>query len=583
MRGADDLEGTMTKMTGARTGLAAMALAMALAAPGLAQDAFIQIEAKRSLAEGQEAVRDFAARVPDVSGFRAAGGWFVVALGPLPAASARAELARLRAAGAVPGDAFLTEGDLYRQRFWPAGTTAPAVEPMPEVAEIAAAPAPAVAQETLREAREAEAALSREEREAIQMALEWAGHYEGGIDAAFGRGTRRAMGEWQAARGLEATGVLTTAQRGALIAEWRAVFDGLGLERVEDTEAGIALEVPTERLAFEARETPFSRYEATDGGPGRLVLISREGDEAALASLFEVMQTLEMVPRGGDHSIDGDMFRLRGRDSERLVRGFARVRDGQIKGFLLAWPADEAERFERLWDRMRSGFERIEGVLGPRHETPAEAQRLDQLAGLEMREPTLARSGFFVDSEGAVLTTAEVADGACGEVLIDDAHPASVVWSDGAAALLRPVEPLAPPRIATLAREPGRLGSDVAVAGFPFGGALGRASLTRGSLEDLRGPEGDEALDRYALAFEAGDAGGPVLAPDGSVAGMLLPAGEDEAGRALPPGVALGIDAARLDEMLREAGVTPERASLLAVSGRADAEAEVAVLVTCHG
>lgn len=579
MRGADDLEGTMTKMTGARTGLAAMALAVALAAPGRAQDAFIQIEAKRSLAEAEEAVRRHGATVPEVSGFRAAGGWFVVAVGPLPASDARARLARLRAAGAVPGDAFLTEGDLYRQRFWPSGE-APTVAPEP--AAPAAAP---TADETPREAREAEAALSREDRERVQMALGWAGHYEGGIDAAFGRGTRRAMGEWQAARGLEPTGVLTTAQRGALIGEWQAVFDGLGLERVEDAAAGIALEMPTERVALEGRETPFARYAAPDGGPERVVLISREGDGDALAALFEVMQTLDLVPRGGEHRIEGDAFVLEGRDRERLVRGFAEARDGRIKGFVLAWPAEEEERFARLWDRMRGGFDgTAEAALGARHETPAPAQRLDRLAGLAVREPALARTGFFADAEGAVVTTAEVAGDACREVLIDDAHPARIAWSDAEVAVLRPEAPLAPARVARLARGPGRLGSAVSVAGFPFGGALGRASLTRGSLEDLRGPEGREALDRYALSFEPGDAGGPVLGPDGAVAGMLLPGEGDGAGRALPPGVALGVDAARLAEILALAGIEPERASLVpAASGGAEAEADVAVLVTCHG
>ena len=135
-----------------------------------------------------------------------------------------------------------------------------------------------------------------------------------------------------------------------------------------------------------------------------------------------------------------------------------------------------------------------------------------------------------------VLTTAEVAGAACGTVLIDDAHEARVAWSDGRVALLRPERRLAPMRVAAVEPQPARLGSAVAVAGFPFGGALDRASLTFGRLEDLRGLSGEETLDRYALQTEAGDAGGPVLARDGSVTGLLLPAGAGSAARALPDG-----------------------------------------------
>ena len=575
----------MTKMTGARTGLAAMALAVAFAAPGWAQETYIQLEAKRTLAEAREAARRHGARVPEIAGYEAVGGWYVVALGPLPASDARDRLRRLRAARAVPSDAFLTEGDLYRDRFWPAGA-APLAERQaaPEAAPepIVAAPTPRapVAEETPRQALEAETALSRREREAVQAALEGAGFYEGAIDAAFGRGTRNAMAAWQQARGVEVTGVLTTAQRAALMGEYEAVFDGLGMARVTDAEAGISVEMPTERLALEGRETPFARYAATDGGPARVVLVSQEGDAAALAALYEVMRSLDIVPREGKHEIDGEVFRLRGRDDERLVRGFARLRDGEVKGLLLAWPAGEEERFERLWERMRASFEREAGaVLGPEHATPAPEQRLDRLAGLELRTPELARTGFFVDAEGAVLTTAEVAE--CREVLIDDAHPATVAWSDDRVALLRPLEPLAPSRVAALASEPGRLGSEVSVAGFPFGGALGRASVTGGRLEDLRGLEGEETLDRYALSVEEGDFGGPVLGPDGAVAGMLLPPAQD--GRSLPPGVAFGVDAGRLAAVLDEAGASPEVTLRRASERGAEDAAEIAVLVTCHG
>ena len=542
----------------------ALIAAGTLAAGAVAQDAFIQLEADRTLEEAREAVERHGAQVGGVEGFAAVGGWYVVALGPYPAPEARARLDRLRTEGRAPADAFVTEGDLYRERFWPAG---PAPEAPGAGAEaVAATPLPDGAasegpagEQTLRQALAAERRLDREARVGVQSALEAAGFYEGAIDAAFGAGTRRAMAEWQAARGHEVTGVLTTAQRDALRAEIEAAFEGLGMARVDDVAAGVSVEMPTEVLAFQAHETPLARYAATDGSGARLVLISQEGDERALVALYEVLQSLEIVPREGPREIEGDRFRLRGRDARHDTQGFARLTDGRIKGMILAWPAGDGERRDRLWTRMRESFETGPGVLGPAQATPAPEQRLDRLAGLAIREPVLSRSGVFVDASGAVLTTAEVAGDACGAILIDDAHEAEVAWSDERVALLRPGERLAPPRVAALSLEPGRLGSRVALAGFPFGAALDRPSVTFGRLEDLRGLGGEEALDRYALTAEPGDAGGPVLAEDGTVAGLLMPQ-EGVEGRAPPEGTAQGVDAARLAQALEAAGAAPSGA-----------------------
>ena len=309
-----------------------------------------------------------------------------------------------------------------------------------------------------------------------------------------------------------------------------------------------------------------------------------------------MLQSLEIVPRQGPREIEGDRFRLRGRNATHDTQGFARLQDGRIKGMVLAWPAGDEERRDRLWKRMRASFETGPGVLGPAQATPAPEQRLDRLAGLAIREPTLSRSGVFVDASGAVLTTAEVADGACGAILIDDAHEAEVAWSDERVALLRPDGAARAPAGGERSR-PCRGGSARPSPSRASRSAQhsGSASVTFGRLEDLHGLGGEEAVDRYALSAEPGDAGGPVLAEDGSVAGLLLPGGEVE-GRTLPDGVALGVDAGRLAQALEDAGAAPPRPIL---AGAPSAEpwddaapmtperlareaAEMTALVTCY-
>ncbi len=575
---------------------AAPAPAILGAAPAAAQDAgtFIQIEAHPSLREGEAAARRFAGRVAGVNGFAAPGGWYAVALGPFPEAEARSRLARLRIEGRIPQDSFLTRSSSYRGQFYPAGTSVlagvralPLAPAAPEAPSQVSAPT-GIVDETPREARISEGLLTRGERDGLQVALAWAGFYGGAIDGAFGRGTRASMGAWQSARGYEPTGILTTAQRTALLREYDAVFDGLDMAPVTDGAAGITVEMPTARVALAGRETPFARYEPTTAdGPDsrvRVLLISQEGGPDRLAGLYEILQTLSIVPREGPRSRSRDAFEIEGTGGGIVSRTFARTEGGRIKGLTLIWPAGD-DRLDRVWQRMRGSFDgAAPGVLGDAFETPAAEQSVDLVSGLEIRRPTLSRSGVFLGQLGSVLTTAEVAGEACGELRLDDVHRATVAWTEGPLALLTPEAPLAPQGTAAFAADGVRIGTEVAVAGYPFGGALGRASLTFGRLADVRGLGGEDGLDRYELAAADGDLGGPVLTPSGAVAGLLLP-GPGRSDIVLPEGAAFGIDAAAILDALAARGEPVRTAAPGAALAPEDLTAlagDMTVLVACY-
>ena len=49
------------------------------------------------------------------------------------------------------------------------------------------------------------------------------------------------MSVWQERNGFEVTGILTTAQRAALLRDYNAVLNGLGLAVVRDDTAGIEI------------------------------------------------------------------------------------------------------------------------------------------------------------------------------------------------------------------------------------------------------------------------------------------------------------------------------------------------------
>jgi S1-C subfamily serine protease len=557
---------------------------------------WVQIEAQPSLNAAQEATRRYAATLADVNGFSLGRGWYAIALGPYRREEAERVLQVYRAEGVIARDSYIAESRDYQQQFWPIGanrlespaapvTTAPALAApdSPPVVAVDPAPAPIPEQpdETPREARESESLLDRDARAALQEAMKWAGVYDGAIDAAFGQGTRAAMARWQTENGFEATGVLTTRQRAELLRQFNAVFDGLGLEVVRDNATGIAMELPTAVVGFDRYEPPFAHFNARGDIDARVILISQTGDRSTLAGLYDIMQTLAIVPENGPRSLEGDSFTLIGEGALQISHTQVWLRDGKIKGFTLLWPAGDEARRSRLLGRMQDSFEWLPGTLDPAEGSGA--QDIDLISGLEIRKPKQARSGFYVDASGAVLTTAEAVAG-CGRITIDESYEAEVVLSDAAlgVAILRPRLPLAPLRVAAFQEVTPRLLSDVAVAGYSYGGLLGAPTVTFGQLAELQGLNGEAHLKRLALTALEGDAGGPVLDAGGAVLGMLLTRAQD--GRALPEEVSFAATNGALQELLTRGGITPRLTSdqdRLSAEALTDRAGDMTVLVSC--
>lgn len=575
----------------------ALAVSLFLALPAAAQTAWVQIEAQRTLTGAQDAARGYAASgVDNVTGFSLSSGWYGVAVGPYAEADAEAQLRRLRATGLVPDDSYVVDGDQFRTQFWPVGVTTPTtpVAPAPdttapstEPAGVATAPVIDPIQapdETLREAQASEQALDRSQKEMLQTALQWAGFYNAAIDGAFGRGTRNSMSAWQESKNHEPTGVLTTAQRAELLNDYNSILDGMGLQLVRDDATGIEIQVPTGVVQFAEYEPPFARFDASGDLAAQVLLISQPGDQTRMFGLYEILQTLAIVPTEGERNRRDRSFTIEGVDENIHSYTSVVLDDGQIKGFTLVWPADDDERRRRVLNEMQSSFATIDGVLDPAISHPDEDQAIDLIAGLAVRKPIRDRSGFYINDTGEVLTSVE-AIAECTSITLGLEHTATVVHQDDTLglAVLRPTNRLAPPAIAEFQTGVPRLNAEVAVAGFPYGGVLTSPALTFGQLADIRGLNGEEEVKRLSIFAQPGDVGGPVYDNGGAVLGMLLPKSQTN-GQTLPPEVSFSVDADQIVTSLTNAGLdvqttasvaymTPEVLTLMA--------ADMAVLVSC--
>ena len=542
---------------------------LAASAASWAQEVWVQIEARPTLAEAEERARAYANVFPNVAGFAMSTGWYAIALGPFSAEAAADQLAVLKGERLIPDDSYISDGRRFGRQFWPVGgavsAPAPVAQPLPD-APAPAAPAPtttatetvilpaALPDETPAEARRSEAALSAEERKEIQAALQWYGHYQGAIDGAFGAGTRRSMASWQSSVGLEGTGILTTAQRDRLLSGYRAERAAIGLADVSEDEAGIEITLPLALVEFDRYQAPFVHFKERNGSGYRVLLISQAGDRKTLAGLYDLMQRLEVVPLEGERSLSAASFVLTGQNETLQSYTMATLKGGLIKGFTLISPAGDAARAARVLEAMKAGFRpRGDHALDDSLGAPIAVSRDDLVSGLAVRRPILMRSGFFVDASGRVATVAEVVKG-CGRITIDGDIEMTVAALDEASgvALLAPATALAPTGVARLKPGASVIGAEVAVAGYSYPGTLSEAVVTFGRLADTRDLSGNDARARLEIRTLDGDVGGPVLDVTGQVIGMLLPSTARD-GRILPDDVALAVDAAAIRSVMAAA------------------------------
>lgn len=534
------------------------------------QQAWVQVEARPTLAEAQERARAYAAAFPDVVGYRLGSRWYGIALGPYTATDAAQRLADLRRENLIPNDSYVTDGTNFREKFWPAGTDAPApapqpipeeqaapAAPVPTAPTVAAEPAPGMPDESPAEARRSEAALALADRQDIQRALQWEGFYGSSIDGAFGPGTRRSMADWQTAMGMDPTGILTSRQRATLVSKWQSDIAAYGFQTVTEAESGIEIVLPLGLVQFDHYEPPFVHYAPKTEGGMKIILISQPGDKATLYGLYDILQTLTIIPTTGDRSRAERSFEINGTSPTTRSYAFAETRAGLVKGYILVWSPDQAEQANRVLDLMKSSFRPVGNrALDPGMVPMSDATRRGLLSGLELRRPKLSRSGFYIDAGGRVLTSAEAVE-QCGRITLDGVTEASVTYRDATTgtAVLTPKTPLAPSAVAGFQVGSDRIGSEIAVAGYSYEDALPAPVMTFGLLEDVQGLNGEAGLKRLGIVTLPGDVGGPVLDATGAVLGMLLPRATDSA-RVLPEGVEFATSSATLVQNLAQNGVT---------------------------
>lgn len=130
-------------------------------------------------------------------------------------------------------------------------------------------------------------------------------------------------------------------------------------------------------------------------------------------------------------------------------------------------------------------------------------------------------SGFVVSAQGHVLTNAHVVDG-CAAVYVDGVKALVLDTSEVFDLALLKTSLADNKIVAVFSASPARLNSDVTVVGFPYAGLLGGLNVTRGAVSSLKGLGGDSTKFQITAPVQSGNSGGPLLAADGEVVGVVV-------------------------------------------------------------
>lgn len=491
--------------------------------------------------------------------YQSANGYLAISGGVIATEGWREDVARRKAAGRAPPDAFCSARGLVA-RIWsrdegvppPWGHDTPA----------------AGAQDDLFAPFDARG-LGVAEKRMLQAALAAEGAYSGLLDGAWGAGSQAALDGWtQAVFGRDAT----PADAALLLDGFAARVGREGWGWTDPSATGLPVFVPLGQMV---RSTPKpGRTDFEDLARGILVIVDQTtaAEVAALHAGFldgpmavppyqlrrqDLWVTSVRKADGGDVYLRSDrrgagwvttlVAAPREETADDLVISsiaaegppvlalppgglaagwvaalrvaLAEVEDGRDQPIADAELAAEREAAARREaDRARAAASPPGPVDGAGVTAPDLPEQHEQASG----------TGFRVSPDGTLMTNHHVVAG-CRRITADGL-PATVVETSESfdLAILSVPDGAGRPWL-PLATDGPRLNADVTVAGYPLHGLLGGINVTRGAISSLRGLSGDDHTIQVSAPIQPGNSGGAVVDRAGRVVGVVVAKLDEEA------------------------------------------------------
>lgn len=450
-------------------------------------------------------------------------GWYAISVGLVDAKDAPAVLERGKSTGVLPSDAYCSTGESYlRQVDWSAGEERSSRLSSSSLwVDFDARP------------------FSLSEKRYLQAALALEGYYSGLIDGAWGRRSQDALERFTRA---EFDREPSNVDAAYLFATTIDAFIDDGWQEQEVSYLAISVMLPTKKMRRTEKDGLWEEWSHS---------------EKDVRVTFNDLTALELVNVHRDHANRSDRIGepYTVRQADRWVTsvknnwGTGYVRSELIDGTwsTVAVYAAKAHRAELglissgiKVGRSTSIAPESDGLLVRYASELAAAIAGDEASKrsaegngrVGVSQPSQAEerdqprtsgsgTGFFINSEGAMLTNAHVIDG-CQAVTVDG-KPADMVTVsqtfDLAVVKPRHVEDVS---YLSFARTEAGLNADITIAGYPLHGLLGGLNVSRGSVSSIKGLGGDETSVQISAPVQPGNSGGPVIDRSGNIVGVVV-------------------------------------------------------------
>ncbi|KAB0682680.1 serine protease [Aureimonas leprariae] len=381
-------------------------------------------------------------------------------------------------------------------------------------------------------------------RVGMQMRLAWTGDYKGGFSGAIDPASLRAIRDFQARHGMEASGVIDEAFLKLLVSESDRAQQGVGFRLVDDTVTGARVALPLDLVSDNGR-TPIGRVWRSADRSVEVETVRLTGTDETLDGLYATLshptasRSVDAATRSEDgFSVSGTeagrkyVMRFKGVDGD--VRGFGVSFDAAAGASILPYAVVAANLFDLSIPA--NGSEIVAAAdtgIGQVPETAAAVAPKHRLSALfesrvksEEERPNKEKadssgSGFAVSSDGWVLTNAHVA-GSCRTVMVGDKGIADRVVVDEANDLAAVHVGATFAKPLRLAAGTPRLGEDVLALGFPLRSILADSlNVTRGNVSSLLGLQNDPRYLQISAPVQPGNSGGPLVDLSGRVVGVV--------------------------------------------------------------
>lgn len=370
--------------------------------------------------------------------------------------------------------------------------------------------------------------LTFTERRYLQAALAFEGHYLGLLDGDWGRLSRNAMYRY------------SNKEFGTASEEWHTAVLALGFFDRYSRDGwdmryfpvlGMSVMLPKKTLSVDAPSEHLLNYRHS--GSSLAISVGRH-DQKTLSNFHDY--TINAHSRNDEpYSVRKTNFAITTAtmsDGSKLYTRSNFINGGWSTVMVSAKPWD-LNTFQAVASSIAVGrspalditqdgklIEVVRSAVAFANLGENEVQRSSRI---EPKEKFTGRSGtgFVVSIEGHILTNAHVVDG-CSSIFVDGTKAYLLEASDEFDLALLKTTVSDEKLVAVFSASPAMLNSDVTAVGYPYAGLLGGFNVTRGAVSSLKGLRGDANNFQITAPVQSGNSGGPLLASDGEVIGVVV-------------------------------------------------------------